>query len=66
MIDKINSNFSVGRTVYANQTRRQAWRDEMLSQVLAKVREAAPAVDQPRLTASSGPPPKGSLLNRYV
>jgi hypothetical protein len=51
---------------YTRAVESTAWRREMLDQMLARVREAQPAVASARAAKPAGPPPKGSLLDVYI
>ncbi|MEW5721995.1 MAG: hypothetical protein AB1896_02740 [Thermodesulfobacteriota bacterium] len=66
MTDPVHNGPPSGPLAYTSQVRRLAWRDEMLSQVLEKVRYFAPDQDLIRLAAPDGPPPKGSVVDIIV
>lgn len=65
MTNQISGFGSHGKMAYVNQTERNAWRREMLDQMLAKVREASISNDK-MIVKKAGPPPKGSLLDVFV
>lgn len=66
MVQPINGGGHHGHGHYARQVSRAAWREEMLNEILQKVRAATPAV-LPRETPDAvRPPVKGALLDRYI
>lgn len=62
----INGNGSNLPAVYTNPIRNNAWRQEMLSQALDKVKQFSEQNQPMRITAPKGPPPKGSMLDVYA
>ncbi len=66
MPQSINGVSNPGHGHYAREVSRTAWREEMLAEVLAKVRTVAAATETARLTSPSRPPAKGGILDCYA
>ncbi|MBF0529619.1 MAG: hypothetical protein HQK55_10185 [Deltaproteobacteria bacterium] len=66
MINQINSNVGKVPALYADQTKRSAWREEMLAQVLEKVRETSPMVAKASARTPRNRPVKGSVVDVIV
>lgn len=49
-----------------HRTRQNVLREQVLAQFRQKSREIAPLVQQARMPAQPGPPPKGSMLDVYA
>jgi hypothetical protein len=64
-MSQINGLQSGGSIAYRQQVQRTAWREEMLEQVLSKVRQVSPKIEaQP--AKAGGLPMKGRLIDVRV
>jgi len=66
MVNSVNRPNHFGRSVYEVQVRRAAWREQMLNEIVNKMREISVEVDQAGPPRTAGPPVKGRLLDRIV
>ncbi|MEW6265167.1 MAG: hypothetical protein AB1641_18980 [Thermodesulfobacteriota bacterium] len=66
MVKQLGGPNHVVRAYGSEQTRRAAWREEMIAQMLEKVRETSPVLLQTASNRASGPPPKGSIVDVFV
>ena len=67
MVPKVNSGSFQGQVGHYKPAKQVLWRQEMLEQVLQKVREVQPVVTRSVQPANrTGAPPKGSLLDTFA
>lgn len=64
MVNPVNGGSGLGRGLYAEQVKRQAWREEMLKKMLDTVRDNSQHVSGVKAAmGKGGPPNKGTLLD---
>lgn len=66
MTNHITGPLTIDRTVATPKLNRQAWREEMLAQTLAKVRAMQSRIEIPKMPGPEALPPKGSLLDVFA
>ena len=67
MVPKINSSPFQGQLAYTQPANQAAWRQEMLEQVLQKVREVRPVVEKGvALSTRAEIPAKGGLIDTFA
>jgi hypothetical protein len=64
MINQVNG--TTLQSHYGDLAGRSGWRDEMLNQMLEKVRELAPSVGGVRTSSGSDVPVKGRLVDVFA